>query len=239
MVSKYIDSNMGREWLLHIFAHKIVDQFNPVHPISIGIIGGTIDDPEFLMMQNRFHVSRFEILGIENPTIYLDLNSGQGIEVIERFDLLLCSQVLEHVWNHSRAFETIALLLKPNGLLWMNTPASNRPHGSPEYFSAGFTPDYLSLNLTMKGLNVIDSGSVGSKRNYYATHLLPYWLSVKAHQFPVFFQRYKTSVAKNFYFSFRYFFTNVMLQFTSSQLRTDIEFSTESWVIATRPVSDK
>ncbi len=239
MFSKYIGSNMGREWLLHIFAHKIVTQFDPKHPISIGIIGGTIDDPEFLMIQTKFQVSRFEILGIENPTTYLDLNSGQGTEAIEGFDLLLCSQVLEHVWNHSRAFETLALLLKPNGLLWLNTPASNRPHGSPDYFSAGFTPGYLSLNLMMQGLSIIDSGSVGSKRNYFATHLLPYWLSVKAHRFPVIFKRQDTSVVKNLYFSLRYFFINVMLQFTAAKLRTDIKFATESWVIATRIVSDK
>jgi len=119
----------------------------------------------------------------------------------------------------------------------MSAPASNRVHGSPEYYSAGFTSEYLDKNLQEVGFEILGSGSVGTKRNYVATHLLPYWLSVRAHRYPLIFIRHNTRLAKNLYFFLRYFFTLFRLQFTSARLQSTGRFLTESWVIARIPDS--
>jgi hypothetical protein len=99
--------------------------------------------------------------------------------------LVLCSQVLEHVWNHKSFFLNLRELTEKNGYLWLNAPMSNFVHGSPDYYSAGFATEYLVKNLEENQFEIISSGSIGSRRYYAATHLLGTWLTEKEHQNPL------------------------------------------------------
>lgn len=227
-------SNAGRNWLVHVFLKQVVPRVQETNQLRVGVVGGTKLEPEILELAKL--VPRLEIstLGIEKPDYYLDLNDGADNFPGLNFDLLLCSQVLEHVWNHGKFFGSLYNLLAPQGILWINVPASNRAHGSPEFYSAGFTRGYLEKNLMQTGFKIVGSGSIGTKRNYIATHLLPYWLSVYAHRFPLFCIRYNTGKVKNTLLFLRYFFILVRLQITSSRIRNEGRYLTESWVIATR-----
>ena len=48
-------------------------------------------------------------------------------------------------------------------------------HGSPEYYSAGYSKDFLIKNLEFKNFNVLEAGEVGSERYYKSIHLLQAW----------------------------------------------------------------
>ena len=227
-------SNVGRNWLMNIFINQASPHISMKKHLHVGVAGGTKSEPEIRELSKFIPDLQISTLGIEDSDYFLDLNFGAINEIGVQFDLVLCSQVLEHLWNHKQAFESLHESLKPGGILWMNAPTSNRVHGSPEYYSAGFTNEYLDKNLQEVGFEILGSGSVGTKRNYVATHLLPYWLSVRAHRFPLIFIRHNTRLAKNLYFFLRYFFTQFRLQFTSARLQSAGPFLTESWVIARR-----
>lgn len=226
------ESNIGRNWLLNIFQKEITPIFLGRNKVRLGVVGGSYTEPEIRELNKLkidLHVST---LGIEASDFFLDLNSEFEIDSKFDFDLLLCSQVFEHIWNHGAAFETLFQLTSFNGYVWINVPASNRMHGSPDFYSAGFTSEYLSENLRRVGFKVISSGSVGTQRNYLATHMLPYWLSVKAHSQPILTLRHDTSLLKNFYLFLRYLPTLLMLQFTSTRINFAGRYTTESWALA-------
>jgi len=107
---------------------------------------------------------------------YLDLNVRSEREA--HYDLVLCSQVLEHVWDHEATFSNLTARVRPGGLLWMACPAPNREHASPEYYAAGFSPAYLRQNLKKVGFDVHDAGQIGSERLYFMTHAIGAWQSV-------------------------------------------------------------
>jgi len=150
------------------------------------VVGGTPQDPEYQLIRSLGGSMQVSFLGIEKTDSnfhYLDLNvlTSQSI----RGKLVLCSQVLEHVWNHENFFLNLKELTENNGFLWLNVPMSNCVHGSPDYYSAGFAAEYLVKNLEKNHFEVLSFGSIGSKRYYAATHLLGTWLTEKEHKNPL------------------------------------------------------
>jgi SAM-dependent methyltransferase len=146
---------------------------------SVAIVGGSSREPELVALKEIYLNLQETYFGIESNEIgiefyNLDLNeqsSNFGV-----FDLVICSQVLEHVWNFDVAIENLINLVRPNGgLLWINCPASNMVHGSPDYFSAGYSPEMLKKHLEFRNLTTINHGSFGSRRMYFFTHALNYW----------------------------------------------------------------
>lgn len=45
----------------------------------------------------------------------------------ERFDLIICSEVIEHLYDDDLALKKIFLLLKPGGIAFISTPSINAP----------------------------------------------------------------------------------------------------------------
>jgi hypothetical protein len=144
----------------------------------------------------------------------------------------LCSQVWEHIWNHEVAVDNLLSIMNPGAYLWIASPTSNRAHGSPFYFSAGFTSEYFTNNLLKAGLEINSFGQIGSRRNYLATHMLPTWLSVNGHKFPLLsaFSEYRP-IYRTLY-SIRYLLVTISLLFASNKVTADNKYSTESWVMA-------
>lgn len=110
---------------------------------SIALVGGSENDSEIKQFLNTGVSVTF--LGVEPVKNfhfrYFDLNQKNVID--EQYDLVICSQVLEHIWDLKVGLENLANLTKPNGHLWINCPFSNHSHGSPEYFSAGYAPQII------------------------------------------------------------------------------------------------
>jgi len=152
---------------------------------SIAVVGGSEKDSELRNLIDKDIEITF--LGIE-PIIgyqfdFFDLNVIN--KRVEKYDLILCSQVLEHIWDIKVGLQNLVNLAKPGGLVWVNCPFSNHSHGSPEYYSAGYSPDII-LKLT-KNLEVtpLFSSQIGSWRQYFFTHTIQLWPSETVHNHPL------------------------------------------------------
>ena len=160
-----------------------------IKPMSIAVVGGTSQDPEVVEINRLSPSSSIDFYGIENPHNdtnfkYLNLNESEH-DLHKKYDLVLCSQVLEHVWNLESTFETLKSLISANGFLWFNCPASNMVHGSPAYFSAGYTSEFISENLKKQGFDILKSQHFGSSRYYFMTHALKFWATEYEHARPI------------------------------------------------------
>lgn len=221
----------AREILLCLFFEEFKN-LSLKKGINVAIIGGSEHEPEISILRQLVPDFELSILGVDNlADTFLDLNTTNQSDS-ERYDLILCSQVMEHVWAHGNAFIQFQKLLSPGGYLWISCPASNRPHGSPDYFSAGFTSSFLINHAMQVNLNVQASGTCGSKRNYFAVHLLDNWLTPKGHRWPILFCFEAKSFWKQILLTIRYLPLIMMLHFVSKQLTTSTRYSTESWMLA-------
>jgi SAM-dependent methyltransferase len=90
---------------------------------------------------------------------FTDLN--RGVPVADRScDTALLSDVLEHVYDHRLVLEEIARVLKPDGVLVMNTPFLYRIHEAPhDYFR--YTEFALRRMLETAGFHVAELRPVG------------------------------------------------------------------------------
>lgn len=196
-------------------------------PQKIGIIGGSLGDLEAQYLLSTNPIADFRVLGIENSDDYLDLNQP-GDSCLD-FDLILVSQVLEHIWNHENFFDALVSNVRPGGLIWVGCPASNKVHGSPEYFSAGFVSDYLTKNFSRRNLRTLSCGGFGTKRLYIATHLIPGWLTPRGHSFPFLFAFEERRVFSRLILWIRYLPNLIYLAFLNANESPNSRWQTESW----------
>jgi hypothetical protein len=203
---------------------------------SCAVVGGTSQDPEVLFLQAQSIPPKISYLGIEETAtnfVYLDLNIRTQLN--ETWDLVLCSQVLEHVWNHENFFRNLRETTSVGGFLWISVPMSNIVHGSPDYFSAGFAPEYLLKNLQEKNFKVMSSGLIGSRRYYLATHLLERWLSEAEHDSPILVHNHQPgSRIGKFRKLIREVIQGVLLVFISNKVNNSPRYATQSYVFAKR-----
>jgi hypothetical protein len=202
---------------------------------SIAVVGGSANEPELEIFQNNKNLV-VHFYGIDSNVgsqdfTYLDLNlspnQDNGFSNM-KYDLILCSQVLEHIWDIKQGLETLAQLATNNGLIWVACPASNYAHGSPSYFSAGYQPELISNLLEKQGIKIFSKGCLGSKRYYFMTHALQIWATRNEHISPL-----------TFGFS-RYFpsqiFGRFMAIFKSPKITTELKYATETYVLARKTI---
>jgi len=201
--------------------------------LEVAVVGGSSNDPEVKVLQSLFPKANITYLGIDNygresNWVYLDLNINNMSN--RSYDFVICCQVIEHVWNISSAFLLLHSLVNKNGYIWVNCPTSNIAHGSPEYYSAGYTDTFLKQNLEQLGFKTITCGCLGSERYYNSTHLFRHWLSSKEHQNPIYgyeFSRITNlSRLKEFLYSVPSRFITLAW---NSKISNDIKYSTESF----------
>jgi len=200
--------------------------------LRLAVVGGDRDDPEILALQGAGIEFTLRTLGVaEAADEYLDLNERSEHEA--HYDLVLCSQVLEHVWDHGTAFSNLAALVHPGGLLWMACPAPNREHASPEYYSAGFSPTYLRQNLEKVGFDVLDAGQMGSERLYFMTHTIGTWPSGVQYRKPLRHALFGLDRSK-----LEMLIRMVPVLLMERQFTSDPRWATESWALGRRRIDD-
>lgn len=230
-------SNFSREVLVTQFVNQILPELERREgTLSLAIVGGNLSEPELLALQKLGIDLSVSVLGVEmSGESYLDLNIP--MENVQRnFDIVICSQVLEHVWDLDSAFRNLNFLLGPNSLLWISSPASNRFHGSPEYFFAGFSEEFLRKMALKFEFKDVRTGSFGSHRNYLATHSLDIWLSPKGHRFPIFSAFDSKTLLIRLILTLRFFARLVYLSFMSGKLTSNPRYASESWLFARKQV---
>jgi len=202
--------------------------YEKIHPFrnrikSIALVGGSEKDSELQYFLNTN--TRVTFLGIE-PTHgfsfeYFDLNVVNTS--VEKYDLVLCSQVLEHIWDIKVGLQNLVDLAKPGGLIWINCPFSNHSHGSPDYYSAGYSPEII-LKLTRDlGVTPLCSTQIGSWRHHFFTHTIQQWPTEREHRYPLIipFSRYFPSQA----------FWRMLAQLKSSKITDNERSATETIVL--------
>lgn len=204
---------------------------------EIAVVGGTSRDAEVSILKNQIPSVAIDYYGIDNPHddegfTFLDLNYP-GVQITKKYDLVICSQVLEHVYNLENTFNSLAALTKGGGFLWVNCPASNMVHGSPHFYSAGYAPEYLSENLAIRGLHTLKSESIGSKRYYFMTHILRFWATEREHQKPVLGYNFQPGtflgICRKLLVDLPGRFLSLLY---SKKITDDVNFSTETVVLA-------
>jgi len=218
-----------REKITDIFFMEISPLLNKIN--SIAIVGGNKLDPESQILE-RAGFKNIDYYGIDPGLIKLDLNLA--FTPNKKYDLVICSQVLEHIYDVKQGLENLANLTSTGGYLWIGCPASNRPHGSPFYFSAGYHTDLITNLLIYFSVNVVKSGFLGSKRLYFMTHALRIWPSTKELEHPILFYNFArrdelviTKFIRFFYDLPGRFYSCAL----SNKTTTTIDFATESWVL--------
>jgi SAM-dependent methyltransferase len=223
----------GRTQVLMVYEKWIEQNLNlSTDKFNIAVVGGVRNEPELEIFDQLQLKVNVEFFGVVDGDIFLDLNETNGLlnNFKLKFDLVICCQVLEHIWNMNSAVENLATLSKKGGLIWINVPASNLKHGSPDFFSAGYQPNLFAQLFGLKGFNTIIKGDLGSKRLYFMTHLQQFWPSHLEHKYP--FLRgissrpylFPAKFLKNLKF-------NIQAMFWSPKIQHKSQYSTETYYL--------
>jgi ubiquinone/menaquinone biosynthesis C-methylase UbiE len=72
------------------------------------------------------------------------------------FDVILCSEVLEHVPEPTHALDEFFRLLKPGGKLILTAPFASLVHMAPYHYCSGFSKYWYEYHLNRLSFNIIE-----------------------------------------------------------------------------------
>jgi len=72
----------------------------------------------------------------------------------QSFDVVLCTEVLEHVPEPIAAVRELARVLKPGGRLFLTAPLGSWLHQEPHHFYGGYSPHWYRRFLPAAGLRI-------------------------------------------------------------------------------------
>lgn len=184
---RIIQHSAGRHFLINDF-ESVCTELSKFSKFKILVIGGSAEsEPEIRLLENKGLI--FTATGTEDENfLFRDINSE--VLRIGEFNLVICNQVLEHIWNHNYFLETLKVNTKKGSLVWVTYPFSNRYHKSPEYYSAGFSPEYLESNMKIRGFETIKKNNYGSLRYYFLIHMMPIWPTISELKRPYLLLKY-------------------------------------------------
>jgi hypothetical protein len=164
----------------NILRNRVIDDLKAhclpnVYLKRVAVVGGSLEDPEVAIIEKHFPNVTFEVFGIENSQQFMDLNKSEIPR--KKFDLVLCTNVIEHVYHHENFAKNLLSLINQRGLIWCAFPFSDMFHGSPRYYSAGFAPEYVAELFSRNGGHCQVKRVISSKRLYLFTHFLRDWPS--------------------------------------------------------------
>lgn len=109
-----------------------------------------------------------------------------------QFDFILCSEVLEHIFNPQKVFDGVARLLKPGGKFLLTTPnyKKEKPTWIPmrglkdvvsgdEYYHSAFRPEELEKMALSAQHRIVESGTFEWEVKYAAKIPALFFVSVR------------------------------------------------------------
>ena len=99
------------------------------------------------------------------------------------FDVILCTEVLEHIPFPNETLSEFARLLKPGGTLLLTVPYAALPHMQPQFFFSGFSEEYFRFFLNRLGFEVENISANGTTYDYLLQELVRLGMG-----FPVWFR---------------------------------------------------
>ncbi len=93
----------------------------------------------------------------------------------ESFDIILCTEVLEHLPNPAKALEEFHRLLKKSGILILTAPFCSLTHFAPYHYSSGFNRYFYEFHLESLGFKLDEISSNGNFFEYIGqeVHRIP------------------------------------------------------------------
>lgn len=89
----------------------------------------------------------------------------------DSFDVVLCTEVLEHVPKPIDAIHELARVLKPGGTLFLTAPLASGIHQSPYHFYGGFTTFFYKKFLNEANLEIIEIKPIGGLMKHVAQEI--------------------------------------------------------------------
>jgi len=92
---------------------------------------------------------------------------GQVWDIKEQdgfFDVVLCTEVLEHVPFPNETLQEFSRLLKPGGILLLTAPYACLPHMQPYFYYSGFSREYYQMMLEK---HQFDIGEITANGNFF------------------------------------------------------------------------
>lgn len=82
------------------------------------------------------------------------------------FDVIMCTEVLEHLTDPVKAIKEFSRLLKPNGQLIITAPFCSLTHFAPYHFSSGFNKYWYENHLNTYGFENLEITTNGNYFDY-------------------------------------------------------------------------
>jgi len=86
----------------------------------------------------------------------------------ESFDLVLCTEVLEHVPEPISAIRELARTLRKGGSLLLTAPLGSGLHQQPFHYYGGYTPHFYQKYLEENGLQIVEILPIGGLLKHVA-----------------------------------------------------------------------
>jgi len=86
-------------------------------------------------------------------------------EKSEAFDVILCTEVFEHIAYPIETIKEFSRLLKPGGKLILTAPSNCLRHMDPYYFNSGFSNRWYEKFLSEEGLKI---NKIEAEGDYYS-----------------------------------------------------------------------
>lgn len=92
-------------------------------------------------------------------------------EVDGFFDVVLCTEVFEHIPYPAKAVREFSRLLKPGGSLILTLPSNSLRHMDPYWFYTGFSDRWIESVLPNEGFEVQDVETIGDYYRWIAVEI--------------------------------------------------------------------
>lgn len=87
------------------------------------------------------------------------------------FDVIMCTEVFEHIVNPREALDEFERLLKPNGTLIITAPFCSLTHFAPYHFYTGFSRYFYEEELNKRNFEILEITPNGNYFEYIAQEL--------------------------------------------------------------------
>lgn len=233
----------ARRLIQNNFREALLKYSNIPKRNKVAIVGGSLADPEVATLKELGFDSSITTFGIDGCDIFLDLNKSHLNLPKNEFDLVLCSQVLEHVWNMDQVFENLTSIVNEQGFIWIGCPTSNMKHesGGTRYYSAGFQSIFVENYLTKFKFRTLYKGEIGSERLYKLTHYKFTWPSEREYNSPLKSKLNRAKVLKSIsnlslrsvYLFLKQIKDSLLVSLWDKEIEVNSAFATETYVFAT------
>jgi SAM-dependent methyltransferase len=100
----------------------------------------------------------------------------------DSFDVVICTEVMEHVVDPQKLIQEISRILKPGGLLLLSAPLGSGLHQEPHHYYGGFTPYWYRHFFPKFGFCDLDITANAGSFSFFAQESLRFArLSIPTH----------------------------------------------------------